>query len=538
MISTFLLYFNSLRYLKKGQILWRVALFLPKRRLRLPKVPALRRVGKKLKDDIVKPNCLSLPEHFKFLNEEGQLSAIGWQGDEKSALWRYNQHYFDWLGAAAARAEPLSFLGITEDWMQRSPQRMGVGWDPYPTSLRIVNWVKLQLRSDILSTNMLASLALQAQHLSRSVEWHLMANHLFANGKALVFAGCLFDGPIAAKWLTQGVRILDAQLDEQILADGGHFELSPMYHAIILEDCLDLLNLLEAADLPQTTALAGKLRARLPDMLRWLDAMCLPDGEISFFNDATFDIAARPADLRAYAARLGVEVPVVSFGMLHLPESGYVRHSGDRHVALMDVGEVGAAYQPGHAHADTLSFELAVFGKRLLVNAGISCYGVSDERLRQRGTAAHNAVTVDGANSSQVWSGFRVARRAKPLDLQVDAENNLVSCRHDGYFRLQGRPAHRRMWRFGTDCMEIEDGIDGAHGSAEAWFHLHPDWAVAVDGTHFVCTQGKGRVTLSFGDAQAEPMPSAYFPGFNLRRDTTVLRVPLRNGRLLTSVSW
>ena len=37
--------------------------------------------------------------------------------------------------------------------------------------------------------------------------------------------------------------ILKKELSEQILPDGGHYELSPMYHSIILEDILDLHNI-------------------------------------------------------------------------------------------------------------------------------------------------------------------------------------------------------------------------------------------------------------------------------------------------------
>ena len=81
-------------------------------------------------------------------------------------------------------------------------------------------------------------------------------------------------------------------------------------------------------------------------------------------------------------------------------------------MALLDVAPVGPDYLPGHAHADTLSFELSLFGQRVLVNSGTSQYEAGPERSRQRGTAAHNTVIVDGHDSSEVWAGFRVARRA------------------------------------------------------------------------------------------------------------------------------
>ena len=87
---------------------------------------------------------------------------------------------------------------------------------------------------------------------------------------------------------------------------------------------------------------------------------------------------------------------------------------------LIDVAKIGPDYLPGHAHADTLSFELSLYGKRLLVNSGISRYGTSLIRQFERSTEAHNTVAIDNKNSSEVWSGFRVARRAYPLDLKIE----------------------------------------------------------------------------------------------------------------------
>ena len=65
-------------------------------------------------------------------------------------------------------------------------------------------------------------------------------------------------------------------------------------------------------------------------------------------------------------------------------------------VAIGDIGNVGPDYIPGHAHADTLSFEMSVFDMRFIVNSGTSVYGLGAERLRQRGTAAHSTVVIDG----------------------------------------------------------------------------------------------------------------------------------------------
>ncbi|MGC4005804.1 MAG: alginate lyase family protein [Pirellulales bacterium] len=304
---------------------------------------------------------------------------------------------------------------------------------------------------NVLAPEALDSLAVQTRMLAAAPEFHLLGNHLLANAKALLFAGCFFDGSEAAAWLRQGLSIYDRELPEQILTDGGHFELSPMYHAIILNDLLDVTNvgIAYGAELPELTAWTDGLRKTIERMRAWLTAMTHPDGLIAFFNDATFDQAPGRDMLEAYAARLDLgQSPALNDGTTVLETSGYVRYSHEGTALIADIGRIGPDYLPGHAHADTLSFELSVQGRRALVNSGVSRYGDDTERLRQRGTAAHNTVTIDQADSSEIWSGFRVARRARPHDLRVDAHGDAVtlSCAHDGYRRLPGHVTHERIW--------------------------------------------------------------------------------------------
>ena len=82
---------------------------------------------------------------FVFLNERGSLSEHGWDGSEKGKLWRYNQHYFDDLNAEQAVNRVEWHRELLNDWISNNPPFKGNGWDPYPTSLRLVNWIKWAL---------------------------------------------------------------------------------------------------------------------------------------------------------------------------------------------------------------------------------------------------------------------------------------------------------------------------------------------------------------------------------------------------------
>jgi len=116
------------------------------------------------------------------------------------------------------------------------------------------------------------------------LEFHLLGNHLLANAKALVFAGCFFSGDEADGWLRTGLDLLEAEFAEQILDDGAHFELSPMYHAVILEDVLDLIQLRRAVPGPGWCEKVRSGAHWRRGCWAWLDAMSHPDGEISFLQ--------------------------------------------------------------------------------------------------------------------------------------------------------------------------------------------------------------------------------------------------------------
>ena len=485
---------------------------------------------------------------FVFVGQEGSLQEHGWDGPQRDKLWRYNQHYFDDLNAMGAPQRHAWHLALLKDWLDHNPPGKGNGWEPYPTSLRIVNWVKWALAGNQLPHECAHSLAVQARWLRKRLEWHLLGNHLFANAKALVFAGSFFEGPEAESWLQTGWHILARELPEQVLADGGHFERSTMYHALALEDVLDLLNVCRVY--PSATGASGakqaqELQQTAARMQQWLHAMCHPDGEIGFFNDAALGIAPAVAELDAYAARLRVEggAAVHSSSCVALQPSGYLRLQAGDAVALLDVAPVGPDYLPGHAHADTLSFEFSLGMQLVLVNSGTSCYGQGPERLRQRGTAAHNTVVVEGEDSSKVWGGFRVARRARVQELHTTAEGDraTVAASHDGYTRLRRGLVHRRRWDLQPGRLVVEDELGVSDATGEARFHLPPGVQASA-----VTDPRRGRLVLPDGREirwiaeLGEPVvvASTWHPRFGASIPSQCLRVRLVGGRCRVVFGW
>lgn len=540
-------YWHTLKHLKPVQFYGRLWFRLRRPQLDRAAAPPLRTLSAAWQPPVRRAATMSGPRAFSFLNEAGTLTRADWEETSRSKLWLYNLHYFDDLNAADAASRDPWHVALMDDWMQRHPAG-GTGWEPYPSSLRIVNWIKRHLDGRPLSLAQRDSLAAQARWLAQRLEWHLLGNHLFVNAKALVLAGLFFDGPEAARWLRKGLSIVSSELHEQVLPDGGNFERSPMYHAIFLEDVLDLLNAANAYPGQVDAALVDDWRRTAGRMAAWLRATCHPDGEISLFNDAAIGVAPAPQPLLDYAARVGVDVPSLAWPrpagpeLTTLPDSGYLRVDLPEAVALIDVAAVGPDYLPGHAHADTLSFELSVFGQRVVVNGGTSRYGLGPERLRERGTAAHSTVIVDGQDSSEVWGGFRVARRARPVGLTVDAAADaaVIACSHDGYRRLPGRPEHHREWRCSAAGLTVSDRVTGRFGHAQARYHFHPDVRVTPDGEQALrLTVPSGcelRLRVTQGALRLDTSP--YASAFGKVVDTACAVVELRDAQARVDFDW
>jgi uncharacterized heparinase superfamily protein len=513
-------YIHTVCYLRPVQVcgrLWR-AFYRPSPDLAPP--PALRQHFSAWCKPIGKTPSFVAPNRFRFLNTEHDvLSVSDWNNPEWPKLWLYNLHYFDYINAVNISEDRSNmYCSLMIRWIEENPPGKGNGWESYPLSIRIVNWIKWALTGNLLPHKVVKSLAIQIRYLMKRMEFHLLGNHLFANAKALVFAGLFFEGKEADTWGIRGLRILSRELHEQILDDGGHFELSPMYHSIILEDLLDLCNVMRCYSKtlagwdnishnsqrftfhPQGTLFELSTFVEAAErMMVWLKIMCHPDNQIALFNDAAFEIASCPSELSSYAERLGINEQTVkrtieilskqkrilniSFGSInvtYLKSSGCIRVENGPMTMLLDVAPVGPAYLPGHAHADTLSFEMSFHGKRVIVNSGTSLYGENNERLRQRGTSAHNTVMINREDSSEVWGNFRVARRAKPFgfDIQEAIDGCRIVCSHDGYQHLKGKPIHQREWYFKENSIEIRDIIKGSFKEVEARLYIHPDIAV------------------------------------------------------------
>ena len=524
MVKKIIRFYHTVKYLKIKQIFWRILKLLP-RFISETKVYPQINYDQKTNDFIQRKSITSDFIHFTFLNETYNLSVIGWDNNNISKLWRYNLHYFDYLlqDKHVSNIQIKSQIDLIENWISNNAFGKGTAWEPYPTSVRIINWIKWHKLFSGLTERAKLSLWNQTRWLAARPEYHLLGNHLFINAKALFFSAALFQLNNNNKIYKRAISILDNELDEQFLSDGAHFELSPMYHSLAMEDLLDLLSISKDLSLSFPKE---KIRIKFLKGMEWLKTMIYNNEELSHFNDCANGIAPKYSELKIFANNLGLDLIIQENNNFYYhSDSGFIVFKDNNCHLVADVAKIGPSYLPGHAHADTLSFELAIFGQRIIVNSGTSVYGISLERSRQRSTAAHSTIEIDGLNSSEVWSGFRVARRAIPFNIEINShtlQNNNVTfnASHDGYKRLKHNPIHKRTWILNKNEWFIEDEISGNNNRIISRYYLHPDLHIKdIINGYVVSNKNRTLASITFSnESNIELIDSTYHDEFGFTR--------------------
>lgn len=535
------LLFNTLRYLKWQQIYFRLV-----RSLITPKVtesfqgPKPKR-SKTWEHMTLYGNKISGKLEASFLNHTKELDLpADWNNASLSKLWVYNLHYFEDLLSDNAEEKHIFHLQLLNSWIDQNPVGHGTGWEPYPISLRIVNILKAWLGGLELNEKLLSSVFEQASFLSNNLEKHLLGNHYFVNLKALLFAGVVFEN---TNWLRVAEKGLLAEIPEQILEDGANFELSPMYHSLILVDMLDMFNLSKAYKANVPIRLVSLLEYYIPKMLAYMELMSHPDGGVSFFNDSVDGISPIKEKIENYALKMGFEVSRLDLNKSQIIDnasSGYICAIAAGNKLIFDASQVGPDYIPGHAHADTLSFEFSVGCERVFVNSGVSEYGLSLKRLNQRKTAAHNTVEVDGQDSSQVWSGFRVAKRAKILDRSYLIQNKslILSASHNGYKSKESGCVHTRNLTLEPRRLIVNDRLVGSYRSAKSIFHFHPGLSVTME-NHELKVEGEEFLLYSdLSSFDSRICETSWHPEFGISTPNKALEIIFNTSQIEVAFDW
>ena len=463
-MNKIILFFNTIKYLKLQQIVYRIYYLLRKRYRKINNFTYTVKVCNDIKHLTLFSFNFFIPSYvgntFKFLNKDKFfLNSIDWNYGEYGKLWLYNLNYFDYLQQKNISKDDGLYL--INDFIDNS-QDIKDGMMPFPISLRGMNWIKFITYHHVNDEKINSSLYSQYYILLDNIEYHILGNHLLENGFSLLFGAYYFDDDILH---VKAKEILVRELNEQILSDGAHFELSPMYHQMMLFRLLDCINLMVNNIKEKDKEFLVLLQKNASIMLGWLENITFKNGDIPLLNDSANCIAPTSSSLFDYARRLNTKSI-----RRELKESGYRKIKNNQYECIVDNGNIGPDYILGHAHADTFSFVLYINDSPIIVDRGLSTYESNEIRDNERSTSAHNTVEVNGINQSEVWGGFRVASRAKVIDIKE--YDNVIEATHNGYKKYG--IFHTRKWEFKEDRIVVKDTLNKS-ASAIARFHFHPN---------------------------------------------------------------
>lgn len=391
-----------------------------------------------------------------YLNLETSFqNQIDWTFDKYGKLWNYNLQYAGFLNQVDLSEEKRLHLIIDlyNGLMVGSPTP-----EPYTASLRIMNVIRFLSKSDLIEErrkSLDSAVYSELSYLFQNLEYHLLGNHLLENSFALLMGGFYFSNETL---IDKAQEILIEELNEQILKDGGHFERSPMYHNIILYRVLEAISYLRTDH-----ELEKVLRNSAKKMVGWMLAMQFKNGSVPHFNDSVDGVAVSNSEL----LQLANELNIGPIDLMELKESGYRKYISGKFEVFVDVEGIKPIYQPGHAHADSLSFQLSYNEKPFLIDPGVSTYTSGERRNWERSTKAHNTVCVEGRNSADVWGSFRVGKRPK-VNIEKDLRE-LISA------RIQtGLYEHSRTFNITSSAIRISDNVKSRAPMAIVYFYLHP----------------------------------------------------------------
>ncbi len=397
---------------------------------------------------------------FTFLNQSYFYKKnINWNNNDYGNLWSYNLNYFDFLNQK--KIKKRTGLNLIYNFIENNI-KLTYAKDPYPISLRSINWIKFLSIYNIKEKNIDLILLDHYFILENNLEYHLLGNHLLENAFSLLFGSYYFQNH---NMYLKSKKLLLKQLNEQILEDGGHYELSPMYHQILFSRLLDCIQLIQLNPNWKRDELKTFLSIKAQKMNAWLKNITYNNGDIPMVNDSTYNVAPKSQTLFKYFKKLGLNE--INNSLL---ESGYRKINFSKYELFIDVGNIGPDYQPGHSHSDTFNFEIHVNNLPVLVDTGISTYENNSIRQSQRKTESHNTVMISNSEQSEVWQSFRVARRAKISKL-IECDN-FISASHNGYSKIKFK--HNRSFKWSANNIEILDSLNkSSDHKARAFFHFH-----------------------------------------------------------------
>jgi hypothetical protein len=393
--------------------------------------------------------------------------GVDWVGTgvpSPTTLWGLLFHGFEFLswpvlahnGPDDCPAVARTAARWIRDWDDAAVTRIGTrnylrrSWTPHAVSLRILHLIRYYAwagagHDACPSATIRRLVGKNAAFLSNHVEHDVGGNHLIENGVALTMAG-VFLPEAGSQWRRQGVGVLVDAAD-QFLADGGHFERSPMYHVATLTRYLTAIHLLEESG----HAVPPPIRRVAVAGTRFLAAIAPPDGRLPLLNDSAFGFSLPLESCLDYARAVGIDPDAGTAATRRASEpapagSGYHWLGDGPDRLLVDGTAIGPAHLPAHSHNDQFAVLWWVDGRRVLTDTGVFEYLPTDEREYARSVAAHNTVQYADTEPIPTGGSYLFGRRIDPV-ARTGTRDDVAY--FDGQYRRTARngPTYRHRRR-------------------------------------------------------------------------------------------
>lgn len=415
---------------------------------------------------------------FPFAGQTVSRSEAYWTGENVSPEWLAEMHSFSWLTdltAMQGTGSEQRAVSLIMDWIDQNRELSSPAWNAPVLGTRICAWLfnygtVFGGLDDMVQRRIRRSLARQSAHLDR------VAGHEGNGSDRLVaLIGLAFSSlclrPMRRR-MTSIMKMLCAELDRQILPDGGHIERNPAILAMLLRKLVDLRTAVHGAQQEVPSGLQNAID-RMTPMVRFF---CHGDGGLALFNGANENAPDRTASLLKSTGCLGKAVASAR-------HSGYERLQAGTTLVLVDAGDPPPPGLDRFGHAGALSFEMSSGKERLIVNCGSARDQGDEWRDAQRSTPAHSTLSLSLTNSSAVTeNGFGPRRAHVTAERSDEAGAQWLDMKHDGFADPLGFVHRRRLFLDssgddfrGEDCIIPVDATQPVSPRRfEIRFHLHP----------------------------------------------------------------
>lgn len=465
---------------------------------------------------------------FIFINQKVRIDLdTSWNDKLIPHLWRYNLHYFEYLFSLAYKFKNtkedkyyIKYCELISKWITNNIPFAGDGWHPYTISLRLVNWISTITVFKSLFENdqnfklkFISSVELQYRYLKNNLEKDVLGNHYFENIKALILCSIWLN---EADILRYSVNELQKQVNEQVLPDGMHFELSPMYHKIILEDLIRinywLKNIKHGIYYDEI----------ISKMLNYIYSIEKDINVTPLFNDSASGISK---ELRVLLLAANTHFNITAEYIESYENGGIHLQEVDNKKLIFDVGKICPDYLPAHGHCDTLSYELYCDSEPFIVNSGTYEYNRGEWRNYFRSTQAHNTVLINKEEQAQFWSSFRIANRVNNclFESVIVNDKNIFK----GYYRTYTNKEHRRVIGFiNKELLLVIDNVSSRTDDlVSSYIHLSPKLIINEDNTQIIKDSVKRATIIPINIMKLQVLNGWYSKEFGIKEKNSVIEM-------------